>query len=150
MLEGLIIERLQDKLGDNVTVLNAAPSTSGEISAALHPAVHVFEKQTQIVSQVARAKQCTLLTLEKEVWIVLVIKDSYDTAYATGAVLGIDDFRKEIMGILAGWNPDTMPFITVLEWTTDPFEVYYEADGIIQLVMAIKPKETYSEKHEYQ
>lgn len=157
VLEDKIIERLEQCLDKSIYILNIEPfSTSSTIeqnygmssAAALQPvpAVHVLERDFKINNQVSSSllhnKKCASITFSKSIWIIIVVKNTYNLKNARSARYEIESIRGPVFSALSFWNPEMPPFITPLMWdTTDTVEIYYESSvGIAHCPLIIRAK----------
>lgn len=164
MLENIIIERLKLCLPRNIYVLNIEPFSTGSTieksnamasAAALQPipAVHVLEREFQIQNQTSpslkNGKKCIQLSMTKSIWIIIVVKNTYDLRNSKEARNETEQLRTQVFSGLSYWNPETPPFYTPLIWDTEPVEIFYEASlGIMHCPLIIRPSKLYIETYE--
>ncbi len=153
MLEELIINRLIDCLPKGIFILNIEPLSTIQESmktASLQPfpAVHVLEREFHISKQIFKGNQAQF-SLNKSVWVIIVVKNTYDLNDVKPARFEIEELRSKVMQALSYWNPQMKPFFMPLVWNTEPVEIYYEASlGIMHCPMIIKPSIHYVETYE--
>ena len=156
VLENAIIERLKQCLNKNIYILNIEPfSTSSTIeqnyamssAAALQPipAVHVLERDFKINNQVSSSllhnKKCASVTFTKSVWVIIVVKNTYNLKNAGDARYEIELIRRPVFSALSYWNPETPPFVTPLMWDTSEVEIFYENSiGIAHCPLIIRAR----------
>lgn len=158
ILEDAIIERLKQCLSKNINILNIEPfSTLSTVekngamasSAVLQPipAVHVLERDFKINNQMSHGK-CASLTFTKSVWIIIVVKNTYDLKNAKSARYEIEQIRQPVFAALSYWNPEAPPFVTPLIWDVSEVELYYESSiGIAHCPLIIR-SQPYIENYE--
>ena len=151
MLEELIIKRLIDTLDSTISIYDMQPmstiSDANNASMSLHntPAVHVFEKSRKILKQVGASTSCAMITYQTEIWVVIVVKMTYDNNTTR---LALDEWRRKVMEALTFWNPNVAPFLTRLEWGTEEVQIFHDDISGMQYAMTIHPKGPFVEAYE--
>lgn len=152
-LEDLIIDKLKMNLPTNVYVLGnppLEPSNPKGLSLQPTPAVHVFEKSFQVLDDeyflIHQQENLIKLKKNKQVWIVVVVKNAYDLQNPEYAFKELERLKCLIQKTLTYWNPKETPFTVPMDWDSAPVENIYEtAIGFVFCPMILKTAKPYYE-----